>query len=139
MLDAKNPIPADTGTLELKPVTFESVNLVLNLPEGVTARETQSDSGDAAVAVADDNDRWVLYFEPFKRGEYLYNNVESVFYYGDDCIKQDWSRDVATELAGFPARVWANNTLRGWLMPDSRPSCPGVDVLVDYGETLVGP
>ena len=139
VLDEKNPIPADTGTLELKPVTFESVNLVLNLPEGVTARETQSDSGDAAVAVADDNGRWVLYFEPFKRGEYLYNNVESVFYYGEDCIKQDWSRDAATELAGFPARVWANNTLRGWLMPDDRLSCPGVDVLVDYGETLVGP
>jgi len=40
-LDASSPIPGDTGTLELTPVTFENANLTLNLPEGVTAVEEE--------------------------------------------------------------------------------------------------
>ncbi|MCR5371568.1 MAG: hypothetical protein K6E83_12760, partial [Clostridium sp.] len=38
-LDPANPIPADTGTLELHEQVFEAENLKLMLPEGVTAVE----------------------------------------------------------------------------------------------------
>jgi len=139
VLDAKSPIPADTKTLKLNPVTFEEANLILNLPDGVTAKVGEATDNNASVIVTDDNGLWELHFEPFKRGLNIYNNIENVFYYAGDCIKQDWSQDVATEIAGFPARVWANNILPGWLMPDIRESSPGVDIMVDYGETLVGP
>ena len=137
-LDAANPIPSDTGTLSLSPVTFESANLVLNLPEGVTAKEEAGTDNNACITVTSDDGVWKLRFEPFIRGINYYGNVENTFYYADENIKQDWSQDVATTLGGFPTRVWANNILDGWLMPGTL-DVPAVDLLLDYGETLVGP
>ena len=138
-LDTASPIPADTGTLELSPVSFEAANLTLNLPEGVTAVEEEGTDNNASIRVSSDDGTWVMWFEPFIRGEYSLSWAESNLYYGDDSIKQDWSQDIPTTLAGFPARVWANNILPGWLHPENRVDTPAVDIHIEYGETLVGP
>ena len=138
-LDGNAPIPADTGTLELSPVTFEDANLILNLPEGVTATEQAGTDNNASIAVTSDDGVWKLTFEPYKDGRNLLSFTTTTMYYGEQSIKQDWSQDVKTTLDDFPARVWANNILAGWLQPTNWQDTPAVDVIVDYGETLVGP
>ena len=138
-LDAAAPIPADTGTLELTPVTFENANLILNLPDGVTATEEAGTDNNASICVTSDDGVWKLYFEPYKDGRNLMSFITTTMIYAGDPIKQDWSQDVATKLSGFPARVWANNILPGWLHPENRQDAPAVDIVLDYGETLVGP
>lgn len=138
-LDNANPIPADTNTLELTPVTFENANLILNLPEGVTAAEGEGTDNNASICVTSDNGVWKLYFEPFKDGRNLMSFVTTTMIYAGESIKQDWSQDIATTLGGFPARVWANNILPGWVYPENRQDTPAVDIILDYGETLVGP
>ena len=138
-LDDANPIPADTGTLTLTPQTFADANLILNLPEGVTVREEERTENFAHIYVTDDEGKWVLRFEPYIRGDNLVNNIDSTLIYDGNAIKEDWSRDVPATLAGFPARVWANNTRKGWLYPENESDEPAVDIVVDYGETLAGP
>ena len=114
-LDTKNPIPADTGTLELKPVTFESANLTLNLPEGVSAKEEPGTDNNASILVTSDDGVWKMWFEPYKDGRNLLSFVTTTMIYAGDSIKQDWSQEVPTQLSGFPARVSASNILPGWL------------------------
>lgn len=138
-LDAANPIPADTGTLALTPVTFEDANLILNLPEGTTATEGEGTDNNASICVTSDDGVWKLYFEPYKDGRNLLSFITTSIKYGGEPIKQDWSQDVSTTLGGFPVRVWANNILVGWLRPENRQDSPAVDLIVDYGETLAGP
>ena len=139
VLDDKNPIPADTGTLELTPVTFADANLTLNLPEGVSAKEVPGTDNNARICVSSEDGVWKIWFEPYKDGRNLLSFVTTTMIYAGDSIKQDWSQDVPTQLGGFPARVWANNILPGWLYPENRQDTPAVDVILDYGETLVGP
>jgi len=138
-LDSKNPIPADTETLELTPVTFESANLTLNLPEGVSAKEEAGTDNNASILVTSDDGMWKLRFEPYKDGRNALSFITTSLIYAGDSIKQDWSQDVSTTLGGFPARVWANNILPGWIYPDNQIDVPAVDMILDYGETLVGP
>ena len=133
-LDAAQPIPADTGTLALEAVTFDEAYLKLNLPEGVSAYE----DGES-VCVSDDAGVWILRFTPYIHGINVVNNADNAIYYGSENVKTDWSRDLSTSLAGFPTRVWANNTLAGWLNPSNDSEEPAVDIVMDYGETLVGP
>lgn len=138
VLDAANPIPADTGTLALTAQEFPEANLILNLPEGVTARLEETENGQTFVYVTDDAGLWQLRFEPVIYVNNAVNNASNNMIYAGQSIKQDWSEDVPTTLGGFPARVWANNILPGWLYPDNEQDIPAVDVVVDYGETLVG-
>ena len=58
------------------------------------------------------------------------NNVSSSVNYNGNWIKTDWSQDVPATLAGFPSRVWANNTRKGWLHPSNENDAPGVDIVV---------
>ena len=118
VLDGKAPIPADTGTLELTPMTFEGANLTLNLPEGVSAKEEPGTDNNASILVTSDDGVWKIRFEPYKDGRNLLSFVTTTMIYAGDPIKQDWSQDVPTQLGGFPARVWANNILPGWLYPE---------------------
>lgn len=120
VLDEKNPIPADTGTLELTPVTFADANLTLNLPEGVSAKEVPGTDNNARICVSSEDGVWKIWFEPYKDGRNLLSFVTTTMIYAGDSIKQDWSQDVPTQLSGFPARVWANNILPGWLYPENR-------------------
>lgn len=133
-LDAAQPIPADTGTLALEAVSFDEAYLQLNLPEGVSAYE----DGES-ICVSDDGGVWILRFTPYIHGINVVNNADNTIYYGGENIKTDWSRDLSATVAGFPARIWANNTLAGWLNPSNDSEEPAVDIVVDYGETLVGP
>ena len=141
-LDPANPIPADTGTLELHEQVFEAENLKLMLPDGVSAvEEAQAKElgGIGRVTVTDDAGEWKLMFRThnFALGNVV-NNVSNTTIYDGNSVKTDWSKDVPATLAGFPARVWANNTRKGWLHPSNENDAPGVDIVVDYGETLVG-
>ena len=138
VLDAANPIPADTGTLELSPQEFPEANLTLNLPQGVTAWCEEDDTGRMYVYVTDDEGVWQLRFEPTVYPQNAVANVETNTTYGGQSVKRDWSDDISTTLVGFPARVWAYNVLPGWIMPESETFVPAVDVVMDYGETLVG-
>ncbi|MBR1845734.1 MAG: leucine-rich repeat domain-containing protein [Oscillospiraceae bacterium] len=138
-LDPSSPIPADTGTLTLTAQTFEDANLILNLPAGVSVREEERTENFAHIYVTDDAGEWVLRFEPFMQGTNTLINVDSTVIYDGNPIKTDWSRDVSATLAGFDARVWANNIRKGWLNPSNEQDAPAVDIILDYGETLVGP
>ena len=137
-LDPANPIPADTGTLTLTEQRFEEENLILRLPEGVTATREEPTEQFGHITVKSDDGVWALYFEPYTTGYNLVNNVDGTVIYDDHPIKEDWSRDVAGTVAGFPARIWANNIRKGWLHPSNPSDAPAVDIIVDYGETLVG-
>ncbi len=137
-LDAANPIPADTGTLSLTPTEFPEANLILNLPEGVTARLEEDVSGSIFVYVTDNAGLWQIRFEPVIHLSNALNNAGNNMYYAGQSIKQDWSENVQTTLGGFSTSVWANNILPGWLYPDNEQDVPAVDMVVDYGETLVG-
>ena len=138
-LDEKTPIPGDTGTLTLTEQVFETENLKLMLPEGVSVEYEEPDKNMGHVTVKSDDGVWKLLFRPYIFGYSLPNNVDSTIIYDGHPIKEDWSRDIHQELAGFDARVWANNIREGWLHPSNEQDAPAVDILLDYGETLAGP
>ena len=84
VLDGKAPIPADTGTLELTPVTFEGANLILNLPEGVSAKEEPGTDNNASILVTSDDGVWKIRFEPYKDGRNLLSFVTTTMIYAGD-------------------------------------------------------
>ncbi len=148
-LDEAQPIPADTGTLELKEHRFESANLILQLPEGVTAVEGEPDELCGYVTVTDDAGEWELKMEAFLDDTNVTNNVAQNWYAqihkNNDpeaelerfSKKIDWSEDVAGTIAGYSARVWANNTAGNPY--ESNPlDVPAVDIVIDYGDQYVG-
>ena len=141
-LDPASPIPADTGTLTLHEQVFEAENLKLMLPDGVTAVEeaqAQKLGEIGRVTVTDDAGEWKLMFRAHNFSlENVVHNISGTVIYDGNPIKTDWSQDVPATLAGFPSRVWANNTRKGWLHPSNENDAPGVDIVVNYGETLVG-
>ena len=138
-LDASNPIPGINKEYQLTEQTFEEENLILRLPEGVTAVNEGRGENSGHITVTDEEDGWKLMFRPnnFSLNN-LINNVDTTVNYAGNNIKEDWSRDVSTTLAGFPARVWANNIRKGWLHPANESDAPAVDIILDYGDTLVG-
>ncbi|MBQ7534372.1 MAG: leucine-rich repeat domain-containing protein [Stomatobaculum sp.] len=141
-LDKSSPIPADTGTLTLTEQVFETENLRLKLPPDVKVEYEEPTQSYGHITVLSEDGAWKLLFRPFKTGgsyNTVVNNVDSTMIYADNPIKTDWSRDVSQKLAGFPARVWANNIREGWLHPSNEQDAPAVDIVVDYGETLAGP
>ena len=140
-LDPAKPIPADTGTLELKEQKFEDENLILKLPEGVTVEREEPTKGYGKIVVKSDDGAWKIRFRPYREvGAYntIVNNVTSTIKYAGNEIKTDWSKDAKQDLAGFQARVWANNIREGWLHPSNETDTPAVDIVLDYGETLAG-
>ena len=138
-LDAANPIPGINREFALTEQVFAEENLRLLLPAGVTAVNEGRSKNQGHITVTDEADGWKLLFRPYNfGGSNLVNNVDSTVIYADNPIKTDWSRDVAGTLAGFPVRVWANNIRQGWLHPSNEQDAPAVDILMDYGETLVG-
>ena len=137
-LDPASPIPADVGGLTLTEQTFDDENLILRVPEGVTVTHDPMTDDFGHITVTSDDGAWVLYFQPYRMGLNLVNNVSGTAIYDGHNIKEDWSEDVSGTLAGFPIRVWANNTRKGWLHPSNENDAPGVDIVMDYGETLVG-
>ncbi len=138
-LDESAPIPGINREYELTEQVFEEENLKLMLPEGVTAVNEGRGENLGHITVTDEEDGWKLLFRPFNFGyDNIINNVRSNVIYDGHSIKEDWSQDVETTLDGFQARVWANNTRKGWLHPSNEGDAPGVDIVVDYGETLVG-
>ena len=140
-LDPAKPIPADTGTLELTEQKFEEENLILKLPEGVTVEREEPTKGYGKIVVKSDDGAWKIRFRPYREvGAYntIVNNVTSTIKYAGNEIKTDWSKDVKQDLAGFQARVWANNIREGWLHPSNETDTPAVDIVLDYGETLAG-
>ena len=138
-LDKKNPIPGINKEYRLTEQKFEEENLILRLPEGVSAVNEGRGENHGHITVTDQEDGWKLMFRPtnFSLGN-MVNNVDTSANYAGNWIKEDWSRDVSTTLAGFPARVWANNIRKGWLHPSNENDAPAVDIILDYGDTLVG-
>ena len=138
-LDPANPIPGINKQYELTEQVFEEEKLKIMLPPGVTAVNEGRGDNLGHITLTDEEDGWKLYFRPYNMGgDTLANNVDSTVIYAGNTIKTDWSRDVPATLAGFPTRVWANNIRKGWLHPSNEQDAPAVDILVDYGETLVG-
>ncbi len=148
-LDEQQPIPPDTGKLKLTEQRFEDAKLILQLPKGVTAAEGETDEYHSYVNITDDAGVWEIKMDSFVNGNDLAHNVAQNWGYAlhedEDSEKEtgrfskkiDWSQDVAGTLAGFPARIWANNTA---LEPqESNPLyVPAVDIILDYGDTNVG-
>ena len=79
VLDARCPIPADTGTLELTPVTFEDANLILNLPEGVTAREAEGTDNIPMDIHSLLTGEKTTHFEHFSDQQKSWQSLEAVF------------------------------------------------------------
>ncbi len=138
-LDPASPIPGINFDYPLTEQVFEEENLILRLPEGVSAENEGRGQNMGHITVTDREDGWKLMFRPdnFSLGN-LVNNVSATLIYDGNEIKTDWSQDVPGTLAGFPIRVWANNIRPGWLHPSNESDAPGVDIVMDYGETLVG-
>ncbi len=138
-LDPASPIPAINKEYDLTEQVFEDENLRLMLPEGVEAVNEGRGENLGHITVTDKEDGWKLMFRPtnFALGN-IVNNVQTSVKYDGNWVKTDWSQDVPGTLAGFPARVWANNIREGWLHPSNETDTPAVDIILDYGETLVG-
>jgi len=138
-LDSASPIPGINKDYDLTEQKFEDENLILRLPEGVTAVNEGKGENKGHITVTDEEDGWKLMFRPdnFSLNNII-NNVSNTVIYDGNEVKTDWSRDVSGTLAGFPIRVWANNTRKGWLHPSNESDTPAVDIVMDYGETLVG-
>ncbi len=145
-LDESQPIPEDPGTLELSEQSFASANLILQLPEGVTAEEGEADDLYGYVTVTDDSGEWKLLFQPYIDETNLVSSIDNNWpaevpsdseEEETQLEKIDWSRDVAGTLAGYSARVWANNTY-GKISKTNIAEMPGVDIIVDYGDIYVG-
>ena len=138
-LDASAPIPGVNREYELTEQVFEEENLIIRLPEGVTAVNEGRGDNLGHITLTDEADGWKLMFRPTNFGlENMVNNVSGSVIYDGNYIKTDWSQDVPATVAGFPAQVWANNIREGWLHPSNESDAPAVDIIVDYGETLVG-
>ena len=138
-LDPSSPIPGINKEYALTEEVFEDENLILRLPEGVTAVNEGRGETTGHITVTDEEDGWKLMFRPNNFSiNNMVNNVQASINYDGNWIKTDWSQDVAGTLAGFPVRVWANNIRKGWLHPSNESDAPAVDIIMDYGETLVG-
>ena len=138
-LDPSSPIPGINKEYDLTEEVFEDENLIIRVPEGVKAVNEGRGDNIGHITVTDEEDGWKLMFRPnnFSIGN-IVNNVSGTVIYDGNEIKTDWSQDVAGTLAGFPIRVWANNIRKGWLHPSNESDAPAVDIVMDYGETLVG-
>ena len=138
-LDASSPIPGINKEYALTEQVFEEENLKLMLPEGVTAVNEGRGENLGHITVTDEEDGWKLMFRPTNFSlNNIVNNVQTSVNYDGNWVKTDWSKDVPGTLAGFPIRVWANNIREGWLHPSNETDTPAVDIIMDYGETLVG-
>ncbi len=69
------PIPEDPGNLERKESSFESANLKLELPDGVTAQEGEPDDLYGYVTVTDDAGGWKIRFQPYNHENNLAENI----------------------------------------------------------------
>ena len=138
-LDTSSPIPGINKDYDLTEQVFEDENLILRLPEGVKAVNEGRGDNMGHITVTDEENGWKLMFRPdnFSLNN-IVNNVSNTVIYDGNVVKTDWSKDVAGTLSGFPVRVWANNIRKGWLHPSNENDAPGVDIIMDYGETLVG-
>ena len=138
-LNSTSPIPKINKDYDLTEQIFEEENLILRLPKGVTAVNEGRGKNMGHITVTDEEDGWKLMFRPdnFSLNN-IVNNVSNTVIYDGNVVKTDWSKDVAGTLSGFPVRVWANNIRKGWLHPSNETDTPAVDIIVDYGETLVG-
>jgi|GEM_PF-1045829 len=138
-LDASNPIPGINKEYAMTEQVFEEENLKLMLPEGVEAVNEGRGENRGHITVTDKENGWKLMFRPdnFSLNN-MVNNVSGTVIYDGNPIKTDWSQDVSGTLAGFPVRIWANNIRKGWLHPSNESDAPAVDIIMDYGETLVG-
>ena len=138
-LDPANPIPGINREYELTEQVFAEENLKLMLPAGVTAVNEGRGKNIGHITVTDEENGWKLMFRPDNFSiNNIVNNVKASVNYDGNWIKTDWSQDVPGTLAGFPVRVWANNIRNGWLHPSNESDAPAVDIVMDYGETLVG-
>lgn len=137
-LDPSKPIPEDTGTLELTEQVFSDENLKLKLPTGVTVEHEPISEGAGHITVKDDNGVWKLIFTPYSNNNHI-SGIDTTVIYDGNPVKTDWSRGVETTLSGMKAKVWANNIRKGWINPSNPTEVQQVDIVMDFGETLVGP
>ena len=89
-LDASNPIPGINKEYQLTEQTFEEENLILRLPEGVTAVNEGRGKNIGHITVTDEEDGWKLMFRPnnFSLNN-LINNVDGTVNYAGNNIKED--------------------------------------------------
>ena len=134
VLDAVTPIPPDTGTLELVEQTFDIPQLTVSYTEDM---QVAADGDDVVVTSGDGV--WTIRFQPFVsiHRTNLINDITNYYISAGEEVFPDRS-EAETTLAGFPAHVYARNIHEEYVNHQEEFMVPSVEIILDYGSTLVG-
>lgn len=133
-LDQANPIPSYSGSLSLTESTFAASQLAVSTTAGMGVSEDGAD-----VTVKAEDGTWSILFAPFgnHQKETLINNISNYYVSAGLEVFPDRS-EAKTTLAGFNAEVFARNIDEQYYKPDEDTYVPSVNIILDYGDTLVG-
>lgn len=129
----EKPLPADSGELELTKQEYPQFHLNLNLPEG-----TEGSADEKKAVVTDKDGIWEMEFQPFQASlkSTIVSNIENEYSYDGETVFPDRD-DMDATIQGYDAHIYSTNIKENWIDPESG-TVPAVDIVVDYGNTLVG-
>ncbi|MBR0091486.1 MAG: leucine-rich repeat protein [Lachnospiraceae bacterium] len=133
-LDQANPIPSYSGSLSLTETTFGAQQIAVATTADMSISETAED-----VTVASADGTWSILFRPFgnHQKETLINNISNYYVSAGLEVFPDRS-EAKTNFAGFDAEIFARNIDEQYYNAQEEEYIPSVNIILDYGDTIVG-
>ena len=133
-LDQQTPIPAYSGSLALSEQVFSAQQLGVSVTADMAVSEE-----DGAVYVKPADGVWTIMFQPYGNHEKtnLINHLTNYYTSAGLEVFPDRS-EAETTFMGFATSVYARNIDEQYYLPEEEQYIPSVNLLMDYGTTLVG-